>query len=246
MRATIFEFRFRFWIIAAIFFAAFYCYAFDHVNLGVALVRALGGRGMNVEDGSGRLALQGIFLLGTLVVAAAASIRTWAAAYLARDVIHDSRMHGDALVADGPYRHVRNPLYIGTFLLAAGMGVMASRLGFVVLVAGIGLLVLRLIGREEALLAEEQGASYEAFRAAVPRVIPALRPRLPASGARPRWGEALIGEGYMWCFVLSMLGFSLTFNMRIFDWLIALSLVSYVIVNLWWKRLRPKRNQPDP
>ncbi len=243
MRATLFEFRFRFWIICAIFFIAFFSYSFDHLNFGVALLQAVGGEKINVGHGAGRLALEGIFLLGTLVVAVASAIRTWAGAYLARDVIHDSRMHGDTLVADGPYRYLRNPLYLGTDLLAIGMGVLASRLGFVILALGIVIFTLRLIGREETLLAESQGAGYEAYRAAVPRLIPALKPRLPASGARPDWSEALIGEGYMWCFVLAMLGFSLTFNMHIFNWLIGVSLVSYVILNLWWKRLRPKRTE---
>ena len=45
MRATDFEFRYRFWFITLIFSLAFSCYTFDHVNAAVALVKLLAGRG---------------------------------------------------------------------------------------------------------------------------------------------------------------------------------------------------------
>src|SRR5712692_873879 len=103
MRATTFEFRQRFWIIAGVFAAGFACYWIDHVNAAQALA-----------GGHVRL----VFGLGAGVAALAALIRTWAAAYLRTEVVKDSALHTDRLVADGPYRHVRNPLYLGTALLA--------------------------------------------------------------------------------------------------------------------------------
>jgi len=45
-----------------------------------------------------------------------------AEAYLHSSVVHDSQLHSDRLVADGPYRRVRNPLYLGNILLAFGLG----------------------------------------------------------------------------------------------------------------------------
>ena len=41
MRATDFEFRYRFWLITAVFFIAFWCYRFDHVNAGAAIARLI-------------------------------------------------------------------------------------------------------------------------------------------------------------------------------------------------------------
>jgi hypothetical protein len=35
---------------------------------------------------------------------------------------HDTALHSDKLVADGPYRHLRNPLYAGVFLINGGLG----------------------------------------------------------------------------------------------------------------------------
>ena len=51
---------------------------------------------------------------------------------------------------------------------------------------------------EEAFLSAELGEPYPAYRARVPRVVPALRPRLAASEVRPAWVSAVLGEVYMW------------------------------------------------
>jgi hypothetical protein len=48
--------------------------------------------------------------------------------------MRDSRVHTERVLADGPYRYVRNPLYLGNILMATGIGLMASRIGFLVLV----------------------------------------------------------------------------------------------------------------
>lgn len=76
-------------------------------------------------------------------------------------------MHVSRLVADGPYRYVRNPLYLGTILLAVGYASMASRLGALVLIVGNVLFAARLIGLEQATLVETQGESYRAYRRAL-------------------------------------------------------------------------------
>src|SRR2546430_1608841 len=82
----------------------------------------------------------------------------------------DPKLRTERLVADGPYRHVRNPLYLGTDLLALAMTPLASRLGAVTLAAGIFFFNLRLINREEAGLRAAQGESYARFMEAIPRL----------------------------------------------------------------------------
>ncbi|MBA3962456.1 MAG: hypothetical protein H0X40_11215 [Chthoniobacterales bacterium] len=74
--------------------------------------------------------------------------------------MHDTGQHSDALVADGPFRYVRNPLYLANPIMAAGIGVLASRAGFIFLVAANCFFVYRLIFREEASLLASQGESY--------------------------------------------------------------------------------------
>jgi len=190
MHARDWEFRFRFPMIAALFIAAF-TIRVDAPRTAILIIRALGG---------GRTAAH--LVLGTAAgcVVAAAGIRTWAAAYLRSAVVHDTRLHSDKLVADGPYRHVRNPLYLGTLLIGVGLGVWTSLPGFVLLMTLLPLHLIRLILREEVELERSGAESFHAFCAAVPRLLPSLTPRVPASGATPQWGQAFWGEMFMWCF----------------------------------------------
>jgi protein-S-isoprenylcysteine O-methyltransferase Ste14 len=186
MRATEFEFRFRFWLIAGLFFlgaavpARFSVLDLLHYRLGPVVPVAI--------------------CLGALL--GAAVIRTWAAAYLDPAVIHSKAVHTEQLVADGPYRHVRNPLYLGTLLLGVGFGLFFAPNGFILVVAGLYLLTLRLIGREEAQLAAEQGQSYLEYVRRVPRMIPSIKPRLPAGTTPPNWPYAVRGELMGWLFFL--------------------------------------------
>jgi protein-S-isoprenylcysteine O-methyltransferase Ste14 len=213
MRATDFEFRNRFWIIGLIFWLAFSTYSFDHVVVAQAIADRLAGPlGVNADS-----LARTILAIGTLLVLCACLIRTWATAYLRTEVVHDADLHSEALVADGPYRRVRNPLYLGNLFLGAGMGLLASRSGFVILFVGMLIFVLRLIGREEAQLEQQQGESFREFCRRVPRLWPALSPRVPSGGLKPRWGQAFIGEMFIWGFFVGMLAFTLTLNM-IFLW----------------------------
>jgi len=216
MRATESEFRHRFWVIAAVFTTGFSAYFLDHRNI------------VDAVSGGSRPAAHVVLAMGAVLILAAAALRTWAAAYLRTTVVKDEALHVDRLVADGPYRHLRNPLYFGTFLLSVGFGLMASRLGFVLMVGGMLIVLLRLIGREEAALATTQGAGYAAYRAAVPALWPAWRPRVPASGAEPAWKQAVLGELAMWAFGIGAAVFAATFDQRVLYAFLAIGLIGYL------------------
>jgi Phospholipid methyltransferase len=214
--ATGFEFRHRFFIIAVIFFAGFEFYWIDHTATGVWIAELLRGHALDLAQAPDRHTLQAIYWLATLVVAAAALLRTWAAAYLPSRIVHSTRLHQESVVADGPYRHLRNPLYLGVILLAAGIGLAASRSGFCFIVGCAIVFYYRLILREEPELVAAQGDVYRRFAATVPRLIPSLVPHLPASGARPQWRQAWRGELFMWLFAASSAAFALTLSGRVF------------------------------
>ncbi len=59
-----------------------------------------------------------------------------------------------------------------------------------------GLFYFRLILGEEAFLAVQQGETYLQYRSRVPRLLPRLRPGIPASGARPDWLTSLAAEAF--------------------------------------------------
>ena len=151
MKATKFEFEHRFWIISGIFLVGFCCFRWD-IN-ALAWLRHLIGSTRLSGAAFSRIALG----FGALLVFLAAIFRTWASAYLRTEIVHDTSQHAEALVADGPFRFTRNPLYFANVPMAFGLGLLSSRLGCLFLVAANWLFVYRLIFREEAALRETQG-----------------------------------------------------------------------------------------
>lgn len=246
MRATNFEFRNRFWFICLTYFVGFGSYTFDHLNAAEALVRWMFSRSdPHLDSLAARHAMQGLFALSATLVTAAAWIRTWGGSYLRTEVVHDTAVRTEKLVADGPYRHLRNPLYFGNMLLATGMAALASRTGGVVLILGNLLIVLRLIGREEAALMQSQGEAYRAFLGAVPRLWPSLLPRLPAGGLQPRWFQAFLGEAHLWLFALDGFLFAWKLNPRLYYTLLWISLCAYFLMWMVLKRLRRRSSVPS-
>jgi protein-S-isoprenylcysteine O-methyltransferase Ste14 len=239
--ASNFEFKFRFWIFGALFWVAFASYSLDSQNSGAALTEWIGRlRGVPATDANYRL----IFSIAALFCIAAAALRTWGTAYLNPEVMVDARLHTTRLVADGPYRYVRNPLYLGNILLAIGFGLMSSRIGFVVLVLGMILFDYRLILREEAAILASQGDSYRAYCAAVPRLLPALRPRVPDAGAIPSWGAGMLGEAFMWILALSVVVFAITLKQRIFFVVLGSAFVVYAICYAVIRKREKGKNDP--
>jgi protein-S-isoprenylcysteine O-methyltransferase Ste14 len=105
-------------------------------------------------------------------------LRGWAAGHLAKN--HE-------LATSGPYAHVRNPLYVGTLMVAAGL-VVASRsaaLG-IVFAAVFFFIYLPVIQLEEQHL-RSLFPEYQAYA----EMVPALVPRLTAAGGRLHFMAAL-------------------------------------------------------
>jgi len=235
LRASDFEFRYRSPLNLAHFAIAYFAYYFDDINIVQGMV-------WWVADGNesrARTISHLIFAFGALLVGLAAAIRTWASAYIRSSVVHDRDMHVTRLVADGPYRWVRNPLYLGTFLLTIGIGFLMSRLGFAILVIGGIIRILRLIGREEAEFESQQGDTFREFCRRVPRLIPALSPRVPAGGIEPNWDQAFWGEAFMWGFFLAMVVFAVTLQTRITWTVMGLALAIWFLQNILRLGRRP-------
>jgi protein-S-isoprenylcysteine O-methyltransferase Ste14 len=236
-RATEFEFRYRFWIISAIFYLGFGCYIWDRTNMSVAVARVILG-GLH-SPLAGRW-IRAILAMGVVIVTLAALVRSWAEAYLHSSVVHDSDLHSDRLVADGPYRRVRNPLYLGNILLALGLGLMASRTGFLVMEVATLPFVYRLILCEEASLLESQGDGYRRYCETVPRLWPSLRPRVPAGGGRPNWVDGFAGETFIWGFAIGMAVFDVTLRLVHF-WAIMGAGFAVYFLQAWARKRRAGR-----
>ncbi len=237
LAASNFEFKYRLWIFGALFWLAFWSYSVDHQNAGVALADWFA----HLTDTTAiDAAYRAVFAVAALFCVSAALLRTWSTAYLNPEVMVDMRLHTSRLVADGPYRFVRNPLYLGNILLAIGFGLMASRLGFFILVGGIAFFSYRLILREEPGIAVGVGEQYRNYCTAVPRLLPAMRPRVPSGGAAPKWADGFLGEAFMWTLAASVIAFAITLRQRVFFVVLIAAFAVYAVC-LAVIKLRQKR-----
>jgi len=218
MKATPFEYRFRFALHALIYFLGFAFYwfrSFDfywlpdtHESTWLVLTPQLERTGLFTFTGATITLLALAICLST----AGAILRTWGAAYLGTGVVQSQNMHGNAILADGPYRRTRNPLYLGTFLHTLALALLMSPYGALFTIIIIGLFQLRLIFTEEPFLAAKLGQPYLDYCKRVPRLLPSLTPRIPPSGAKPHWFQAVLGESYMIGTALSFAIFGWRYN----------------------------------
>jgi protein-S-isoprenylcysteine O-methyltransferase Ste14 len=88
-------------------------------------------------------------------------------------------------VASGPYRYVRNPMYVGAAAAMLGAGLVLSSPSIVMLSAAFVLMLhLFLVLYEEPALARKFGAPYERYRSSVRRWMTG-KPRSGEFGAKP-------------------------------------------------------------
>ena len=168
-----------------------------------------------------------LFGSAALLLIVAAFIRTWASSYLHAKVVYASQVQTASLVADGPYRHVRNPLYFANVLMAMGLGTMMSRTGCFVAVAAMLIFSYRLIRREESELSASQGDQYLRYRNAVPRLWPSPWARVASSGRPARWRDGFRAESWYWGFAAALTTFALTLKFTLFVVILASSLVLF-------------------
>ena len=139
------------------------------------------------------------FWAGLALVVLGEAVRIWAAGHLVKN---------KELTTTGPYAHVKNPLYVGTFLVMAGFCVLAQgggkgnrlfdNMNWVLLGAGAAGFLLYYVPykkrREGGRLREIFGAAWEEYDRRVPDYFPRLRPYRRAGGAPRRWSFRTVCE----------------------------------------------------
>ena len=196
MRATQFEFRLRLVIMAAIICVGFWSPWIvvwgigEHISLLEWCALELSRLGLF----SFTVATPVVIVFATAIAALAAALRLWATAWLGSGVVNNFEMRAGVLMAGGPFRFVRNPLYLGTGLMAAAMSFAMPVTGALFSIVLIAFFLLRLILGEEAFLARKLGGPYQLYLRSVPRLIPRLRSQLALVSGCPRWGTALLAE----------------------------------------------------
>jgi protein-S-isoprenylcysteine O-methyltransferase Ste14 len=214
MKATNFEFRFRVLIAILLYIIGFWAPWTRYGNVGpdttawLALATTLAGwQWLSVNQ-----ATLLVTWLAILFAFAGAALRIWGTAYLGSSVVHSPQMQAGQVVASGPYRFVRNPLYLGTALFSIGVSILMPPSGAIVFLLATFFFYFRLILGEESCLAARLGEPYLEYRRRVPRIVPSLRPRLAASGLRAQWMHGFIGETFTLAFACCLAALAWRYN----------------------------------
>jgi protein-S-isoprenylcysteine O-methyltransferase Ste14 len=196
MGASAIEFRLRMLILATIIAIGFWSPWIETWDLGkrISLLEWLALTASRAELLRFTYATPVVIVVGTLLAAVGVIFRVWGSAYLGYGTVQHPDMQAGGVVADGPYRYVRNPLYVGLWFMMAAMAFVMPPTGALFAMALITFFLLRLIFGEEAFLKAQLGDSYRAYLHAVPRLVPRLRGVPPAAGHKPHWLMAIVSE----------------------------------------------------
>src|SRR6202171_5243555 len=105
-------------------------------------------------------------LLGALTGIIGLGVRAYAAGYLHKQ---------EVLTIAGPYAYTRNPLYLGSAILALGAGIATrASISALILIVYFAVFYSNVMQREAKELQLRHGASFEEYARAVPLFIPRL------------------------------------------------------------------------
>ncbi|HEU5184146.1 MAG TPA: isoprenylcysteine carboxylmethyltransferase family protein [Gemmatimonadaceae bacterium] len=117
-------------------------------------------------------------VVGASIAFAGLLIRAWAAGHIVKN---------DRLATTGPYAHTRNPLYFGSFLIAAGFAIAAHWSLLLFVIAFFVLIYGPTIRDERVGIRARFPEAYEEWERNVPPFVPRptpWRPATPSPGER--------------------------------------------------------------
>lgn len=123
-------------------------------------------------------------LLGLPLVVLGEAARVWASGHIEKT---------KRLATGGPYAHSRNPLYLGSVLLALGVAVACASPWVVLAVAVYFAAFYPSVMREEASFLAQRFPEYAAWADAVPLFWPRARPGGPRE-SRFEWGRVRVNR----------------------------------------------------
>jgi protein-S-isoprenylcysteine O-methyltransferase Ste14 len=132
-------------------------------------------------------------VIGLSLALVGETVRLWAAGHIEKT---------QALATGGPYAHTRNPLYVGSVLLALGAAAAAASpwvvLGVVVYFVAFYPAV---IAEESGYMRTKFGADYDAWAAEVPAFLPRIT---PGGARRSRFSWARVKKNREWHTALAL------------------------------------------
>ena len=136
-------------------------------------------------------------LLGAFIGALGLLIRAYAAGHLHKQ---------EVLTITGPYAYTRNPLYLGSAVLAVGAGIATrSWVSAFLLFLYFAVFYSMVMRREERELRLRHGTAFEGYADAVPLFFPRLQPAKLAGGSSGTFSFAQYKKNHEWQAALGFL-----------------------------------------
>ncbi len=138
-----------------------------------------------------------VFWLGLVVALLGEFLRIWGVSHAGSATRTTSGAGGEELITSGPFAYVRNPLYLGNFLISLGFTIAAwawMPWMFLLVLALFGIQYGLIISLEEEYLQKKFGPIYERYKNHVPRFFPRWRPWADADKRHANWKAAFRSE----------------------------------------------------
>ncbi len=119
-------------------------------------------------------------VLGVVLVVVGVGLRSWSAGILRKNA---------ELTMTGPYGLIRNPLYLGSFMMMFGFcALLSNPTNFLVILGPVLLIYLVQVRQEEKLLADRFPEQWAVYSKTTPRFLPGFRiPNLAAPWSFSQW-----------------------------------------------------------
>jgi protein-S-isoprenylcysteine O-methyltransferase Ste14 len=135
-----------------------------------------------------------LFTTGVALMASVQAFRMYAASYLwGRQAV--ARVEADFLCTSGPFAYVRNPLYLGNFMIGTGLCMAVNEwYAYALFIASFAFVYYIVIPYEEKYLQEKFGSAYLEYKAHTRRLIPVLRGYRGGVKVIPDYKAGVLGE----------------------------------------------------
>lgn len=134
-------------------------------------------------------------------------LRIWSVSHAGK-FTRSRRIKAQALITSGPYAYIRNPIYVGNFLIGLGFVLLSGALPFIpVFLALFGMQYSVITCEEEKFLREKFGDEFDRYCSRTPKYIPGnnirishftLGGRFPLKELGTAWGIIVGGCFFEW------------------------------------------------
>ncbi len=170
-----------------------------------------------------------ILAIGAFFAIVAFLMRIWGAAYLRAAIVWARDASATQLIVAGPFRYVRNPLYLGNLLALPWIALFIPPVGISILAVGTILFLAALSRYEGEILHRRFATEYERYAQQVPALVPRLFP-IAEDPLAPKadWREGLRSELFMLSFAIVAVLFAIDPKLIELQWIWVIPFVAFV------------------